>query len=117
MYLQYREILLGFFSAFFDTFYLKKRRNPEWEWGSKTLEPDPLRPNLENPAGPSNSVPMGSSLCVASSLQSVVQTPSPATRGEERERTRENNKDNLTMEGLEGTECVCSKKISVLFSF
>ena len=106
-----------FFSAFFDTFYLKKRRNPEWEWGSKTLEPDPLRPNLENPAGPSNSVPMGSSLCVASSLQSVVQTPSPATRGEERERTRENNKDNLTMEGLEGTECVCSKKISVLFSF
>ena len=60
---------------------------------------------------------MGSSLCVASSLQSVVQTPSPATRGEERERTRENNKDNLTMEGLEGTECVCSKKISVLFSF
>ena len=58
---------------------------------------------------------MGSSLCVARSLQSVVHTP-PATREEEKERTRENNKDDLTMERLEGTECVRSKKISVLFS-
>ena len=44
---------------------------------------------------------MGSSLCVARSLQSVVQTP-PDTRVEERERRRrrERDKDDLTMERL-----------------
>ena len=43
---------------------------------------------------------MGSSLCVARSLQSVVQTP-PDTRVEERERRRrERDTDDLTMERL-----------------
>ena len=59
---------------------------------------------------------MGSSLCVARSLQSVVQTP-PDTREEERERRREANKDDHTMERLEDTVCVCShlEHISVVF--
>ena len=50
---------------------------------------------------------MGSSLCVARSLQSVVQTP-PATREQERERRRE-NKEDLSMERLAHTDCVTTR--------
>ena len=54
-------------------------------------------------------LPMESSLCVARSLQSVVQTP-PDTREEERERTRENNKDDLTMVRLSVSVCLSRYK-------